>query len=579
MGPLFYYELVRLARQGRSTLLRCAYALAVFAALYVAYRTRFPGYDLWQSPFSPGASLPGREMARLAEGFVYAILWAQTAAVFVLAPAYLAGAIAGERERRSLGLLFTTHLTGWDIVLGKLGAAAAHLGGILLAGLPLLALTQLWGGVDFRLLLAAFLAAALNLFAVLSVCILCSARSRTAASALAASYWAAACVFVFVGPAETPPGVYATLTGRSLVRWNRGPAPGTYLDTLASCAQANGVVAIIGLWAAVHLMRPAPLPPGGRGRPPGRFSRPDAAWDPLADEVRPRLAPRQLPPVGDRPLLWKETYHGVGEPVAPVFDRLFVTNWRTALFLIAVFAVPIVAARHLSGEELMVSAAVGYGTRLVLTLLACGWCAVLAFRSAGGVCRERDGRTLEGLLTLPVSRATLLGAKWLGPVLYSRGFGYALASVAGVGLLSGALHPLAALLLALAVAAHAAFLVSLCLWLSLVSRDTARARVAAALALLALFAGGWVVREFDARAGAAAAPPRRVLVEEAGLNPTGAWWSLAFSWDDFAAARAARDHRFADRLTAAAAGALAFGVLAGVIWLDALRRFRRLEAC
>src|SRR3989442_1369449 len=29
VGPLFYYELIRLARRGRSTVLRCVYALAV----------------------------------------------------------------------------------------------------------------------------------------------------------------------------------------------------------------------------------------------------------------------------------------------------------------------------------------------------------------------------------------------------------------------------------------------------------------------------------------------------------------------------------------------------------------------
>src|SRR5438270_8263329 len=34
VGPLFYYELLRLARRGRSTVLRCAYALTILIILW-----------------------------------------------------------------------------------------------------------------------------------------------------------------------------------------------------------------------------------------------------------------------------------------------------------------------------------------------------------------------------------------------------------------------------------------------------------------------------------------------------------------------------------------------------------------
>jgi len=53
-------------------------------------------------------------------------------------------------------------------VVGTMAVAArsVHLGGVLLAGLPLLALIQLWGGVDARLLTAAYLMAGLNLLTI-----------------------------------------------------------------------------------------------------------------------------------------------------------------------------------------------------------------------------------------------------------------------------------------------------------------------------------------------------------------------------------------------------------------------------
>jgi ABC-type transport system involved in multi-copper enzyme maturation permease subunit len=122
VGPLYYYDLVRLARRGRSTLLRCAYATALLAALYFAYRERFPDRDPLFAPFGSAPTVPGGQLAGLASVFVLAILRAQTVGLFVLVPAYVAGAIAEEKERQTLELLFTTGLRDREIVLGKLAA-------------------------------------------------------------------------------------------------------------------------------------------------------------------------------------------------------------------------------------------------------------------------------------------------------------------------------------------------------------------------------------------------------------------------------------------------------------------------
>src|SRR5262249_11663219 len=156
---------VRLARRGRSTVVRCAYAVAVFLALYASYQSRFPEHRLLDEPFASPASVSPGDLARLAERFVSAILAIQSLAILVLTPAYLAGAVVEEKERGTLDLLFTTHLRDREIVLGKLAGRLVHLAGILAAGLPLLTLVQLWGGVDIYALLAAFLVTALNLLA------------------------------------------------------------------------------------------------------------------------------------------------------------------------------------------------------------------------------------------------------------------------------------------------------------------------------------------------------------------------------------------------------------------------------
>src|SRR5204862_3873863 len=124
--------------------------------------------------FDPGPVMSQKRLAEFALGCVAALMAVQGAAVFALTPAYLAGAIAEEKERGTLELLFTTPLLNREIICGKLFGRLAHLGFILLFGLPIMALMQLWGGVDAGVLLAGFDVAGLALLSIGSISILCS---------------------------------------------------------------------------------------------------------------------------------------------------------------------------------------------------------------------------------------------------------------------------------------------------------------------------------------------------------------------------------------------------------------------
>ena len=64
-----------------------------------------------------------------------------------IAPALAAGAISGERERRTYDLLLATRASLTGIVLGKWLASVAYLLFLVLAALPLLAVVYLFGGV------------------------------------------------------------------------------------------------------------------------------------------------------------------------------------------------------------------------------------------------------------------------------------------------------------------------------------------------------------------------------------------------------------------------------------------------
>jgi ABC-2 type transport system permease protein len=68
--------------------------------------------------------------------------------VCIITPSLTAGSIAGEKERQSFDVLITTLLSPWDIVLGKLSAAVAFAGLLVLTVLPLAGLSFLFGGVS-----------------------------------------------------------------------------------------------------------------------------------------------------------------------------------------------------------------------------------------------------------------------------------------------------------------------------------------------------------------------------------------------------------------------------------------------
>src|SRR5262249_49879604 len=155
-------------------------------------------------------------------------------------------------------------------------------------------------------------------------------------------------------------------------------------------------------------------------------------------------------PVGDRPLLWKEVYHGANQTVRWPFAAVYGTALGVGA---VVFAMALALASQWiwpEGRPVTLVAAYPFvrdGVNPVLRalgiLLAGSWCLGVAWRAAGCISRERERRTLGGLLTLPGEREDVLGAKWLGGPLRFRWLGYCLLAVWTLGLLTGALHPAA----------------------------------------------------------------------------------------------------------------------------------------
>src|SRR5207244_3627671 len=166
------FDAVRTARRSRLWVLRSLYALALLVGLFLVCLNWFGLAGL-----TGMQTLHPNDQAQFAASVFNTFLVVQYAIVLLLTPALTAGALAEERERGTLPLLLTTQLEGRHIVAGKLLSRVGHLVLLVLGGMPVLALLQLLGGVDPKLLLASFAITLLTLVSTASLSLYCSAAS------------------------------------------------------------------------------------------------------------------------------------------------------------------------------------------------------------------------------------------------------------------------------------------------------------------------------------------------------------------------------------------------------------------
>src|SRR5262249_21346198 len=145
------------SRRGEPIAHRCLYAGLLACVLLVSYWRWFPDLDL-ADPMRSLSLRNAHDRAHFAESFFAGFMVLQFAVVLLLTPTYTAGAIANERERRTLELLLVTDLSDGEIVLGVLTSRLARLLLLVLTGLPVLSLLPLLGGVDPRLVLTGYAA-------------------------------------------------------------------------------------------------------------------------------------------------------------------------------------------------------------------------------------------------------------------------------------------------------------------------------------------------------------------------------------------------------------------------------------
>lgn len=285
LTPMLRFELVRLARGRRFFWARMAYGFVLLLALFLRYGSHFGYRGSGDFFFSSQVIQAEREQLSLfANEFFLVLVLAQLLAVVLLLPLMTASALAGEKEKRTLEFLLATELSSSEIVLAKLFSCLAAMGLLLLTGLPVLALLQLFGGVEPGLLLAGFLITLATMVGVGGLGLLVSSSCQTS--------WRAA-IFTYLGNVVMLIFPLILLVDLGEQVWTRYRADfilniGVYM---VICSSLGGICCFLAIG-------------GLRAR-----SRQEVAMTQvsgLSPAEQRAMKARRRPPVGDSALLWKE---------------------------------------------------------------------------------------------------------------------------------------------------------------------------------------------------------------------------------------------------------------------------------
>jgi ABC-type transport system involved in multi-copper enzyme maturation permease subunit len=174
-NPVLQRELLVNLRQPRAFLLLLAYLTLLAAVVYFAWPPDNQRLDLTENPEST-------------QQLVDMFFLGQYVLASLMAPSFAAGAVAGEKERKTYEMLLASPLRPEAIVMGKLVAALTHMAILIFASLPIVMLCLPLGGVSFYEVLAAYLALITSVVTFGMISIACGSYFQRTSASLVASY-------------------------------------------------------------------------------------------------------------------------------------------------------------------------------------------------------------------------------------------------------------------------------------------------------------------------------------------------------------------------------------------------------
>jgi ABC-type transport system involved in multi-copper enzyme maturation permease subunit len=386
-GPVFTFELLTTSRRWQVYAARSVFVAGLLAGLGLVWWANVAGRSLESI----------REQAAVGRRFYQALAATQLALALLAAPAATAGAVCLDRSRGSLAHVLVTDLTAAEIVLGKLAARLVPVVGMVLCGVPFLALGTLLGGIDpvsvLGLLLVTLGAAVLGCSLALTLSIWGTRLTEVVLSTYAVwlvvtllppSWW----VLRRLGGAPWPLPPWMEATSPVLIVF----AP-TLTPSAATLGEpARFLVLCLALSAVLAAVAAARLRPSAAKEP-----------DPSRRSAGLRLLRRVLPgpSLDGNPVLWREWQ--VRRP----------SRWGLVLWwLYAALAVACTGA----AAWFTTSAAPGRwvaGSFLNALQVAAGML-LLSISAASTLAEERVRGSLDVLLATPLPTRSIVWGKWWG---------------------------------------------------------------------------------------------------------------------------------------------------------------------
>ena len=195
-GPIFDKELRVSSRRRRNYILRFAYVALLTAFLIL----------VWIEAMGQSGS-PLYRISRMAEAgklIVIYLVWFQFCATQFLAVILLSNSISDEIYHRTLGLLMTTPINSFQIVMGKLLSKLLQLVLLMAISLPLLAIIRVMGGVPWNYVISSLCITLTTVIFVGSLSLFFSIFSRRAYAVIIMTIMTLGTIFALL-----PLGLYA----------------------------------------------------------------------------------------------------------------------------------------------------------------------------------------------------------------------------------------------------------------------------------------------------------------------------------------------------------------------------------
>jgi ABC-type transport system involved in multi-copper enzyme maturation permease subunit len=561
LGPVFNAELLTTARRPRYYIVRFIYGLIILLQIYLSYQSN--ALRLGDST----GQLRISDMADFGQDIFVSFAILQAIVVLLLTPALVGGAIADEKQRKTLHYLLASQLTSAEIVLGKLAARLLQVVVLVALGLPIVSLIALFGGIDIQLLLLSYGATFTTIYFLATASILVSVVSRRPREAISMIYilelgWLIGPPLLMgllqygvepwptIGKLVNPVLQYVAVTSPifPVSSW----ANTSFSGPIAATLWGMGLQVVYGtlfvILASIRL-RPAYRNDGGTSKLVRNFTKVNGkrSWFPR-------------PSCGDDAMLWKEMF---------VSRTSGLT--KAALVILGVSMVGVIgyfsygflddAVHEIYRDGYLVYGSArrdfNFFLRGVTTAIYIFWFLGIASASASGLSSEREEDLWISLTSTPLSGPEILRAKMIGPIWGLRLVACLLFVLWFAGLVVGSIHPfgLAASLVEFAVFTW--FLTALGTTFSLRAKNSTRA-LASTMALLIFLNGGYLFCCIPFQ--------MNTLAIGAGSTPFLVWMSL-LSVQDFG--ELSQDTQTVEVVAACILGVIAYGVAAAALttWL------------